>query len=257
MKKRIEDFTVVSNIRINPRHYVLKLKAPKPLPEMFPGQFAEVLVTQAKSAFLRRPLSIHNVDYKQNTINFLVQIVGEGTLGLGSIKEGDQLNIMYPLGNSYKLPLDKKDILLAGGGCGVAPLLFLARYLYENGFNPTTLIGGKTEEDLLEPDEYKKFGKVLLISEDGAADEKGMLTDHSIFNSSQPLFSKIFTCGPEPMMKALARYARSHDIECEVSLENTMACGIGACLCCVVETTTGNRCACTEGPVFNINELTW
>ena len=97
----------------------------------------------------------------------------------------------------------------------------------------------------------------MVTTDDGSLGEKGFVTKHSILDDPEIKFDKIYTCGPEIMMKAVAKMARSKGIDCEVSLENTMACGIGACLCCVTETIDGNKCVCTEGPVFNINDLKW
>jgi len=132
----------------------------------------------------------------------------------------------------------------------------LGRKHKEEGNEVTFLLGGRTSNDIHITEEFKQYGKVLITTEDGSLGEKGRVTDHSIFQNIQ-YFTHIFTCGPDPMMKALGKIAQANDIECEISLENTMACGFGACLCCVTETTTGNRCVCTDGPVFNVNELKW
>ena len=125
----------------------------------------------------------------------------------------------------------------------------------EQGIEPTFLLGARTQADLLMLDEFKKYGRVFTTTEDGSAGEKGFVTNHSILQQEQ--FDRISTCGPTPMMKAVARLAREKGIDCEVSLENLMACGVGACLCCVEKTTEGNLCVCKEGPVFNINRLLW
>lgn len=253
MKKFIRDLKVIRNKRLNSFHYILQLHAPEKLPKLLPGQFVEVLVEDSKNTFLRRPFSIHDVDYEENTISLFIKRVGEGTNQLAYIDEGDFVNVVYPLGNSFSLP-KKDNVLLVGGGCGVAPLLFLARYLNEKGFHPTILIGTRSKHDLLQIEEYEKYGKVLVSTEDGSFGEKGLVIKHSILKEE---FAQIYTCGPEPMMKAVAHIAKSKNVPCEVSLENTMACGIGVCLCCVVQTKAGHKCVCTEGPVFNINDLTW
>ena len=108
--------------------------------------------------------------------------------------------------------------------------------------------------EIILKEEYEKYATVYYTTEDGSYGEKGYPTQHSILTEQ---FDHIFCCGPEPMMKAVARYAYSKHIDCEVSLENTMACGIGACLCCVNDTKEGHKCVCTDGPVFNINDLKW
>ena len=117
-------------------------------------------------------------------------------------------------------------------------------------------MGGRSTDDILDPEEYRKLGEVLITTDDGSLGEKGMVTEHSLFHKSLSGYSQVYTCGPEPMMKAVAIIANSQGIPCQVSLENTMACGIGVCLCCVVETLEGNKCVCTEGPVFDANYLT-
>ena len=145
--------------------------------------------------------------------------------------------------------------LLVGGGVGVAPLLYLGAQMKEQGVEPTFLLGARTANDLLMLDEFKKYGRVCVTTEDGSEGEKGFVTNHSLLQ--QEHFDMIYTCGPTPMMKAVARYAKEKGIACEASLENLMACGLGACLCCVEKTTEGNLCVCKDGPVFNINRLLW
>lgn len=254
MKKLVQDFIVLEKIDLNEDHFVLDVKAPEPLPMINPGQFVNVSVHNSNISFLRRPLSIHFVDYERNVIQLYVKKVGEGTHKLGELSEGDRLNIVYPLGNSYSI-LSNSNVLLVGGGCGVAPLLYLAKVLNDNNNQVTTLLGVRSKKDALKLDEYSKYGQIVISTEDGSMGEKGYPTDHSLLTSEK--FDQIFTCGPEPMMKAVAAYAQKEGITCEVSLENTMACGFGACLCCVTETKEGNKCTCTEGPVFNINDLKW
>ena len=182
MKKFILDLTVTENIRLNANYVLLKLTSQSLLPEMLPGQFAELRVD-------------------------------------GS------------------------------------PTTFLGEQLAKKGHKPTFLLGARSDKDLLQLEEFAKYGEVYTTTEDGSHGEKGYVTQHSILNKVR--FEQIYTCGPKPMMVAVAKYAKSNQIECEVSLENTMACGIGACLCCVENTTEGHLCVCKEGPVFNINKLLW
>jgi len=256
MKKKIQNIEVSGIERLNEEHFLLNLYSKTNLPEILPGQFAQILIENSRTTFLRRPFSVHNISYSNNTITFLVQIVGDGTRSLSRLREGDMVSIVYPLGNSFTMGAED-NVLLVGGGCGVAPLLFLARYLYENGHKMTILIGGKTRKDILRIREYQKYGNVLITTEDGSLGEKGLVTQHPLLQAFDLEFDKIYTCGPELMMKAVGEMAKIRNIECEVSLERIMACGIGACLCCVIDTPDGNRCVCTEGPVFNVNELKW
>jgi len=253
-KKYISELKVIENKNLNNKYYTLLLQAEEILPEIIPGQFVQVEISKSKNTFLRRPLSIHDVDFNKNTITLLIQKVGEGTNILSEVQIGNYVNILYPLGNGFTIS-ENEDVLLIGGGCGVAPLLYLARVLFDKGNNITTIIGGMSKNDILESELYENFGKVLTTSVDGSTGEKGLVTEHSIFKSNNFVFSKIYTCGPEPMMKIIARIAKQKNIYCEVSLENIMACGIGACLCCVVDTVNGNKCTCTQGPVFDYKQL--
>ncbi len=144
--------------------------------------------------------------------------------------------------------------MLIGGGVGVAPLLYLGRKLKETGHCVEFLLGARSGADILEMEQFEEVGRVHISTEDGSLGEKGLVTQHSALNEN---IDNIYCCGPAPMMKAVAHIAKERNIECEVSLENMMACGLGACLCCVENTVKGNVCVCTEGPVFNINLLNW
>ena len=265
MKKYILDLTVKAVERISDKHVLIRLTDGKPLPEMVPGQFVEVRVDGSATTFLRRPISINFVDDKRNELWLMVAMVGDGTRRLGELKAGDKLNCVLPLGNGFTLTSHPSPLtssfspfpspLLVGGGVGVAPLLYLGAKMKAQGMEPTFLLGARTAGDLLMLDEFKKFGRVCVTTEDGSEGEKGFVTNHSLLQ--QERFDMIYTCGPTPMMKAVARYAREKGIECEASLENLMACGLGACLCCVEKTTEGNLCVCKDGPVFNIKKLLW
>lgn len=255
MKKYILDLTVRSVENLSPKHVLIKLTDHQPLPEMLPGQFVEVRVDGSPSTFLRRPISIHFVDKESNELWLMVAMIGDGTRQMGRLQAGDTLNCVLPLGNAFTMPAAKDEkVLLVGGGVGVAPMLYLGAALHAQGIQPTFLLGGRTAQDLLELDLFNRYGRVCVTTEDGSMGEKGFVTNHSVLNEH---FDRICTCGPTPMMKAVAHYAKEHDITCEVSLENLMACGLGACLCCVEKTTEGNLCVCKEGPVFNIHRLLW
>lgn len=255
MAKRIEDLKVIENKRLNNDFFVLELLGNSQIPIFKPGQFAQIRVDGSPETFLRRPISVHDVDYEKNTFKLLIQIAGRGTKKLASLRKGDLLNLIYPLGNSFSIPGKNEKVLLVGGGCGIAPLLFLARYLKSNHRVPDIILGFRNSERIIEYEEYLKIGNVFITTEDGSLGEKGNVTGHSVFSKNH--YDRIYCCGPETMMKAIAIYCKKRNIICEVSLENLMACGIGACLCCIVDTVKGNLCSCTEGPVFNVNDLKW
>ena len=256
MKKCLLDLRIKSVEQLHQRYVLMKLTDEKPLPEMLPGQFVEIRVDGSQSTFLRRPISINFVDRELNELWLLVATVGDGTRKLATLQPGDLLNCLLPLGNGFTMPTSSAEkILLVGGGVGVAPLLYMGSEMSKKGFEPTFLLGARTSNDLLMQDEFKRYGRVYVTTEDGSEGEKGFVTNHSLLQKEQ--FSRIATCGPTPMMKAVAAFARKADVECEVSLENLMACGLGACLCCVEKTTEGNLCVCKDGPVFNIRKLLW
>ena len=257
MKKYVLDLMVKENIRLHAHYALLKLGYSETLPEMLPGQFAEIRVDGSPTTFLRRPISINYVDRTKNEVWFLVQLVGGGTRKLGKAKEGDIINVILPLGNGFTIPEKSSDgtLLLVGGGVGTAPLLYLGEQLAKCGCKPTFLLGARSRNDLLQLEQFALYGEVYTTTEDGSMGEQGYVTQHTILNNGK--FKKIYVCGPKPMMISVARYAKSRGIDCEVSLENTMACGVGACLCCVENTSDGHVCVCKEGPVFNINKLLW
>jgi dihydroorotate dehydrogenase electron transfer subunit len=256
MKKFILDLVLKENRTLSNQYALLVLTSPEKLPEILPGQFAEVRVDGSSTTFLRRPISIHYVDYELNELWLLIQVIGDGTKRLSELKAGEIVNIILPLGNSFSEPTDKNaKLLLVGGGCGVAPLLFLGSHLKNKGFEVNFLLGARSKTDILQISEYERFGNVYTSTEDGTLGEQGFVTRNSVLMASN--FDYIYTCGPTPMMKVIASYAAKIKANCEVSLENTMACGIGACLCCVTDTIDGHVCVCTEGPIFNITKLKW
>lgn len=258
MKKQIDSIKVVDNKRLNKEFFVLQLQSEKKLPEILPGQFVQVKVDGSPTTFLRRPISVYDVDYSAQTIYLLIKIAGDGTKQLSRLVKGETLNIIYPLGNSFSKPTSGR-VLLIGGGTGVAPLLLLGKYLRQH-FNviPEFLMGYRTKDLVIEKEKFEAVGKIYITTEDGSMGHKGYVIHHPILTEDYKGIDMIYTCGPEIMMKEVTKYAKNKGIACEVSLENLMGCGIGACLCCVVDTVdNGNVNTCTEGPIFNSNQLKW
>ncbi|MGL4780032.1 MAG: dihydroorotate dehydrogenase electron transfer subunit [Bacteroidales bacterium] len=258
MKKNVLDMIVIDNQVLSNNYFLLKLTpadSSQELPYAEAGQFVEIRVDKSPTTFLRRPISINFIDFENNELWLLIQKVGDGTKALSQLKVSDSLNIIYPLGNSFGLPdIQTSKLVLIGGGVGVAPMLYLGKVLFEKGFTPDFLLGFRSSDDIVLLEEFRKYGNVHITTEDGSYGEKGYVTNHTVLQ--QPI-QKIFTCGPKPMMMAVAKFAKPNSIECEVSLENTMACGFGVCLCCVEKTTEGHVCVCSDGPIFNIDKLTW
>ncbi len=229
------------------------------LPPTRPGQFVEVKIENSPGTMLRRPISISDVT-PQGRMRLFVKPVGEGTEHLVATPIGQSVNMLMPLGNGF--PIDDlaqgSDVLLTGGGVGTAPLIYLCTQLAARGHRPHVLIGARTANDIAGiVDLFDGAVDVAITTDDGSCGLHGMVTAHEYLDGSRKRFDRIYCCGPTPMMKAVARIAAQNGTECYVSLENMMACGLGACLCCVENTKEGHVCVCTQGPVFNINDLTW
>ncbi|MDE7426402.1 MAG: dihydroorotate dehydrogenase electron transfer subunit [Muribaculaceae bacterium] len=237
-------------------HIVLAADSPSELPECTPGQFVQVQIPD-HDTFLRRPISICDVDPQEGTLTLLVRDAGRGTRNLCHLSAGQTLNLVLPLGHGFSVPENPDSSyhpLLVGGGVGVAPLLYLARAINARGVRPDVILGARSAADVLLKEEFERVAHVFITTNDGSEGVHGLVTDHPAFKEEH---SVIYCCGPTPMMKAVAAYARAHAVPCFVSLENMMACGLGACLCCVEKTVDGHLCVCTHGPVFDINALTW
>lgn len=247
------DGRLTENRRLNDRYVLMVFQLPTPI-HAHPGQFVQVKVEGYPRTFLRRPISICLLP-NPDELWLLVQAVGEGTRVLCDLKPGAVVNMLLPLGTGFTQPERPSSCLLIGGGVGMAPMLMQGRALAAAGHKVTFLLGGRTATDLVLHDAFEQYGSVYVTTEDGSRGDKGYVTQHSVLQTTQ--YDVVYTCGPKPMMQAVAAYAASKGIPCEVSLENLMACGIGACLCCVEDTVDGHVCTCTEGPVFNTRRLKW
>jgi dihydroorotate dehydrogenase electron transfer subunit len=255
--KLVHDFLVTNKNWLNARHFILELLAPEPLPAIFPGQFVEVLVENSSTTLLRRPFSIYSMDPEKNLLRLLIQVKGEGTSKLGQLHIDDKVNLIYPLGKPFTTPLIE-NVLLVGGGVGAAPLMFLSQYMNRKGLKPDLLLGARSKDDLFDMELFRKQCRnVFITTEDASEGEKGFVTHHSLFKQQPVTYEKIYCCGPDAMMHAVSKLALELKIDCEVSLENYMACGFGVCLCCITPTIHGNLRSCVEGPVFNTKVLKW
>ncbi|HVN59552.1 MAG TPA: dihydroorotate dehydrogenase electron transfer subunit [Bacteroidales bacterium] len=255
MSKRVQDFKVTENRKLGKETCILELLSDTALPDIKPGQFVQVRIDGSSETMLRRPFSVHDADFEKRTLKLLVQVAGKGSSVLYNLGKNASLNLVLPLGNSFTIPSGKENVILIGGGSGIAPLLYLSGFLNKTGIRPDILLGFRNSERMIDLEDFRKSGNLMVTTEDGSSGEKGYVTDHSVLKTGN--FGRIYCCGPDLMMKAVAGYATKHSIECEVSLEHLMGCGFGICLCCVVDSKKGNVCTCTDGPVFNINELKW
>lgn len=271
--KEIHNFTIIRREQLGQHYFRLVLKHGGKMQPVAPGQFVEVQVEGCREVMLRRPISVHDVDQEAGTMSLLVQIVGNGTRRLAELKVGEKLNVVYPLGHGFSVEFGERNLesgviaaaprelrtpnyelrtLLVGGGAGIAPLLHLSKVLGTKGIRPTILLGGRTADLIPVREDFKPYGELCIATDDGSLGHKGLVISHPAFSEH---YDMIYTCGPTPMMKAVARSAAERGIRCEVSLENMMACGVGACLCCVTDTDEGHRCVCKDGPVFDATKL--
>lgn len=220
-----------------------------------PGQFISVYTKDA-GKLLPRPISLCQVDKEKGQLRIVYRVVGAGTSQFSGYQAGDDIEIMGPLGNGF--PLERaagKKVFLIGGGIGIPPMLELARQL---DCEKQAVLGYR--DVLFLNDEFEKFSDVYVVTEDGSAGTKGNVLDAIRENGLKA--DVIFACGPTPMLRALKAYAEEHEIECWLSLEEKMACGIGACLACVCQSKevdehshVHNKRICKDGPVFLAQEV--
>lgn len=214
--------------------------------EIKPGQFF-MLKTLDNSFLLPRPISVNDVN--GNIASFLFRLEGQGTKNISKLCVNDKIQLFGPLGNGFDTEKLKGKTAIIGGGIGVAPLLYLTKIL---GINADVYLGYKDMENMYISEEFKIYAnKIVIVTEDGSFGEKGFVTDFVPYNK----YDTVVTCGPETMMNKIMNICIANNIKCYLSLERRMACGIGACLGCTVETKNGNKRACKDGPVFDSEDL--
>jgi len=246
---------VIKNIEVAPKYYKIVLSCPRIAERAKPGQFLNVKITNGYEPLLRRPFGVHRL--KSANIEVFFEVVGKGTEILSQRRAGEYLDIIGPLGNGFSLPDARRSILVAGG-MGVAPLLFLAQRLRSR--QVTVLIGAKTKKQILCEKEFNELGcEVKIATDDGSAGFKGYVSDllKNILSTTDYGVSTIFACGPKPMLKEISSISKKYEIPTQISLEEHMGCGIGACLGCVVDTKQGFKRVCKEGPVFLADDIIW
>jgi dihydroorotate dehydrogenase electron transfer subunit len=223
------------------------------------GQFVEILCRGPFSSdpLLRRPFSVYAADEVAQTMTVLVRPFGRGSAWLVDQPVGTELDVLGPLGNTFTISPKSQNLLLVAGGVGAAPLLLLANEAVEKGLNVTYLLGAASADGLLTPDHLPGEVEYVTATDDGSAGYQGFVTD--LIPHYIPWADQIFSCGPEAMFRSLRRQVVAHRFAekptVQLSVERTMACGVGACLGCVVETTSGMKTSCVEGPVFEMEAL--
>ena len=228
-----------------------------------PGHFFEILcrVDGSTDPLLRRPYSIFRVDAAAGTITFLVRAFGRGSAWLTERRAGDTLDLLGPLGNAYTLLPRSRHLLMVAGGVGAAPLVMLSDEAVRRGLDVTYLMGSLDQSGLLAPSLLSSAVEFVVATNDGSKGHRGFVTDLVASYVESHWADQIFACGPEPMYRSLRAAVLPHRIgkapSVQVSMERTMACGVGACLGCVVETRHGMQTSCVQGPVFDMDEIVW
>jgi len=219
-----------------------------------PGQFVHIKVTESLEPFFRRPFSVFRA---KKQVEVLYEAVGKGTVALAKREPGEYLDILGPLGNQFCLPpKGTKQVVMIGGGIGVAPLMVLSDFLAKEKCEKILLYGARSKGHVFDLKDFKKNGcKVFVATDDGSYGVHGRVSE--LFNKikTDPQTTAIYTCGPKPMMAAVKKFSEQNKLNCQASCEEVMACALGACLGCSIKTTKGYRTTCYDGPVFDIKEV--
>ncbi len=254
--KFIEQALILENRVLAPDVYHMVVKSPRISATCSPGQFVMVKVTSATTdPLLRRPLSIAGADLKQERLTLIYRVVGRGTERMEALQPGASIDVMGPLGRGFDLSAE--HLLLVGGGMGLAPLLYVADKCCP--LPVEVLAGGRTENEMFWIDLFRsRCEKLHITTDDGSLGFGGTCADHLPQLLRSGNFDGILTCGPRPMMKRVVEIAVQAGVPTQVSLEEHMACGLGACLSCTCAAADGGtRQVCKDGPVFWAEEVDW
>jgi dihydroorotate dehydrogenase electron transfer subunit len=260
-----EKVQVLWNTQVAPSYFRIGLKCDPSYLKAAPGQFVMLGFADRVAPLLRRPFSIHRLVSKNGAleaIELLYKVVGQATAVLSGRKAGDVLDILGPLGNGFSISDQFRRIYLAAGGIGVAPMVFLAEHLRRREADLAgcrVFLGGRSQADLLCREDFLRLGiEVDLTTDDGSAGEMCLVTHPLELASRASRPDIIYACGPEAMLRCVVGIAEKYDVRCEISVETAMACGMGACLGCVVEAACSSDRylhACIDGPVFDSRRI--
>ncbi|MDY0340510.1 MAG: dihydroorotate dehydrogenase electron transfer subunit [Coriobacteriia bacterium] len=252
----IEPVVVVSNERVATSVCRIVLDAPRTAATVEPGQFVHLRIARHADFILRRPFSVHRA--RGERLEILYQVVGRGTRVLEDARSGDVMDVIGPLGHGWRIPEGTSRALVVAGGLGAAPMGMLVERLAERGVQVALAQGAPSAGRLLARDLFDSLcRKSVVATDDGSAGTCGFVTVLSaeLLDREQP--DVVYACGPEPMQRIVAGQCAGAGVPCQVSLERLMACGVGACLSCVVDTHDGLKRACVDGPVFDAADVVW
>jgi dihydroorotate dehydrogenase electron transfer subunit len=245
---------ILSNNCIGSSYYEMTFNWDKTLAIPLPGQFLAARVEDTYSPLLRRPFAFSA--YNENSASIIFQKRGPATEILSTKKPGNKIDIIAPMGNTFLENFDKnKNYILAAGGIGLGPMLFLGEYLRRQEADVKFIFGCRTEKLIPALKQFVELD-ALICTDDGSSGLKGTVTDY-LEEIEVNLNSELYCCGPEPMLKACHHFSENKNIPCRVSMEQIMACSIGACMGCVIKVKSGFARVCREGPVFDSRDIEW
>ena len=270
MNKQITIGSVSGNDEIRPGYVLMTIHVHRSFPEPRPGQFVMIRIAGLQEPFLSRPLSIFSFSRGRShgLVKLLYRLAGKGTQILAGLIRGSQVEIVGPLGKGYTVDPSRENRVLIAGGIGVAPLSLLAQHLCRlsgRGANPAVVyLGAKTADELVGLDQLHKYcNSIRVCTDDGSLGEKSLVTRtfQKDMKKHDPARTSIYACGPKPMLQSLAGILKDRYF-CQVSLEERMACGVGACMGCAVAVRDENgdktyRRVCADGPVFDLQKVIW
>jgi len=235
----------------------MTIEIPSIASQVLPGQFVHLKIPGFDSHILRRPFSVYSIDNATGTMDILYQVVGSGSEFMTTLLPGVSVDLIGPLGRGWQVPEGTQKALLVGGGVGAAPLFMLAQSLQQQGVSVKAVLGAQSKDTLVCEDRYTELlsSSVCYSTDDGSFGHDGFCTPLVEQALAEETFDYLACCGPEPLMKIVVNLVRDTGVCAEISLERRMACGIGACLSCVVETTVGMKRACIDGPVFEASKV--
>lgn len=256
MRPLLERARLVANDRLAEGVGLAAFHAPRVASGVAPGQFVHVRIAEGADFILRRPFSVHRASGE--AIEILYQVLGRGTRALASADRGTEMDLIGPLGTGWSVPEGTAHALLVAGGLGAAPMGMLVERLTARGVAVTVAQGAPSADRLVAGELFETHARrVEVATDDGSLGHRGYVTGlvEGLIADDRP--DVVYACGPEPMQRIVAAQAAAAGVTCQVSLERLMACGVGACLSCVVSTTGGRKRACVDGPVFDASTVLW
>lgn len=253
---------LVKKEQLKPDIFKFSIEAPSIVKNAKPGHFIEIRVTNQTEPFLRRPISIYNMDRDKGILEFIFQVKGKGTKILAEKEVGSEIDVVGPMGYGTFQYDDYKNVAIIGGGIGVFPLYELAKCAKQEGKNVNIYLGFRNQDFVVLEKEFEEVSnQMVLTTDDGSYAKKGFAIEYLKQDVEDGKIDAIYACGPLPMLKAVQKLAIEKEIPCQISLEEKMACGLGVCLGCAVKTAKSPEDApeywhvCKAGPVFQAKEV--